>query len=375
MRSLIVAGCLAVAGFSFGTTAHACGGQYVVQRGETLSEIADRLYDRASLWPVLYERNRAVMGSNPNTLEVGTTLTLDCIDGLPRLLSGSTAFAPAADSAETEQIVTRTEISPLAPLTRAAPAPANDAQNDGLRILAGQHLTPFVGQNLVAGGMLTEVLEAAVSSMLSADQYSVDWTAPAKSVRRDMFDAHAIEMAYPFAKPKCAGADIHADCIDFLYSRQLFEYLELLYVDQTRPIPFAEDNDLIGRRICRPQGMGNYMLDENGRNWVSENKITLTEPALPTDCFFQLLAGEVDGVILNEFTGREKLTLMGLNERIIPLRSQPVAITGAHVKIQRDHPNAALLLSTVNAGLVTIQADGRYNEIVARHLEQIWAQF
>ncbi|MBC8160832.1 MAG: LysM peptidoglycan-binding domain-containing protein [Roseiflexaceae bacterium] len=41
---------------------------YVVQRGDTLSAIALRVYGNASLWPQIYAANRSVIGANPDLI-------------------------------------------------------------------------------------------------------------------------------------------------------------------------------------------------------------------------------------------------------------------------------------------------------------------
>ncbi len=49
---------------------------YTIQSGDTLSEIADRVYKDASKWQVLYKNNFEKIGTNPDTLRVGTKLRL-----------------------------------------------------------------------------------------------------------------------------------------------------------------------------------------------------------------------------------------------------------------------------------------------------------
>lgn len=51
-------------------------GMHVVQSGETLSSIANKLFGRAALWQDIYDLNRDVIGSDPASLKVGMKLKL-----------------------------------------------------------------------------------------------------------------------------------------------------------------------------------------------------------------------------------------------------------------------------------------------------------
>jgi len=49
---------------------------YVVKPGDTLRSIAQDQYGDASQWPRIYDANRDVIGSDPDSLQAGTTLKL-----------------------------------------------------------------------------------------------------------------------------------------------------------------------------------------------------------------------------------------------------------------------------------------------------------
>jgi len=50
--------------------------EYVVQAGDTLSDIARAYYSDPSRWQYLYNVNRAVIGKSPNALKAGTRLKI-----------------------------------------------------------------------------------------------------------------------------------------------------------------------------------------------------------------------------------------------------------------------------------------------------------
>ena len=55
-----------------------CPGPYIyeVNRGDTLSQIADFFYGRSSAWQSIYRANQGVIGSNPNLIRVGQRLVI-----------------------------------------------------------------------------------------------------------------------------------------------------------------------------------------------------------------------------------------------------------------------------------------------------------
>ena len=64
----------------FGNTAQPAastsGDTYTVVGGDSLSKIAKHHYGDAAKWHQIYEANKAIIGSNPDHIEVGQVLTL-----------------------------------------------------------------------------------------------------------------------------------------------------------------------------------------------------------------------------------------------------------------------------------------------------------
>lgn len=56
--------------------AAASGDSYTVVSGDSLSKIAKNHYGDAAKWHQIYEANKAIIGSNPDHIEVGQELTL-----------------------------------------------------------------------------------------------------------------------------------------------------------------------------------------------------------------------------------------------------------------------------------------------------------
>ena len=376
--------------------AYACGGEYVVQSGETLSTIADTLYRDAGKWQRIHTDNLDVIGENPTGLVAGQTLMIACLDGLPILTGAGAAvqvenpaaaadLAAPSDGRAPSQPYVQTAAAPQQKTARQTPRTARETVTRSaggffpsfdpqpIRMLTGNDFRPFTDRTANGGGMLTEVVAAAMNASIGEGLHETYWLSDWQDHIDPVLGSHAMELAFPYAKPECAQGSAQTHCADYYYSDAMFEYLELLYVDRSKPLAFVQDSDLEGRTLCRPESYQTHILDEEGRNWIAEDKITLVQPELVSDCFFQLLAGEVDAVIMNEFSARETLALMGLNERIVPLAANPVAISSLHVMIHKQHPLADALLDKVNEGLQRIRTNGQHQSIVARYLAAVWA--
>lgn len=354
-----------------GSSVLACGGDYTVQAGETLSTIADRLYKDAGRWAQIHAGNRDVLGDDPEAVRAGQVLRLDCINGLPPGLPNPAVTAVAPIETETQAQDVEAEVVTRAPAVAlsAVPEPQMAAVARPVRMLTGDAYRPLNQHRAERGGMLNEIMSAAMDTRFGAGLHATYWQTGYAAMFEPIMETHAVDVVFPVARPDCDAAPDTSLCRDYTYSEPLFEVLELLYVDSARPITFSSDGDLEGRTLCRPAGHQTHLLSP----WLEAGTVELIQPDLVSECIFHLLAGEVDGLVLNEFTAREALAVMGITTRIVPVETRPLQIASLHAALRKDHPSAEDLVEKVNAGLQTLRDDGRYREIVGRHLDQIWA--
>jgi nucleoid-associated protein YgaU len=54
----------------------AAGPSYTVAEGDTLATVAEKFYGDPTLWRPIYDANRDAIGTNPDAVRVGTTLTI-----------------------------------------------------------------------------------------------------------------------------------------------------------------------------------------------------------------------------------------------------------------------------------------------------------
>jgi hypothetical protein len=56
------------------TAVPAVAAEYVVEDGDTMRAVAEKVYGDANLWPRIYDANRDLIGPNPDALQVGMHL-------------------------------------------------------------------------------------------------------------------------------------------------------------------------------------------------------------------------------------------------------------------------------------------------------------
>src|SRR6056297_378169 len=344
---------LAVAGTLGGAAAaQTCGGEYTVRQGDSLSLIADSQYKDVGKWTAIHSANLDRIGQNPNSIRVGMTLRLRCIDGLPAGLEGGEAVSARVPEAAAPLVV----------------APGTAATRRKINILTGGDFWPFTDKDMPGGGILAEVVNAAMEAADPAQGFAIHWVDDWASHHEPLLSNALLDIGFPWFRPDCDADPETYRCANLIFSESMFEVLMLLFVDKARPFAFNSDADMQGRVLCRPSGYSTYIFDQHGRNWLRDGVITLKIAASPGECLRLLTEGAVDGVVLNEFLGRGKIAEMGLQDLVVVAQGQPISIDGNHMVVHKSHPQGPELLAVFEEGLERIKADGSYREIIDAHM-------
>lgn len=358
LRKLASVFLFVLAGASAAHAQDTCGGTYRVQSGDSLSLIADRMYKDAGMWTAIHNNNLATIGQSPDRIRVGMKLTLTCLNGLPAGLPDGTPVEAVTRAAQ--------------PLTIA---PGTAATRQKINLLTADDYAPFTDRKSLNGGLVTEVVQAAMDEAAPDEGFAIHWVNDWSAHLEPLLSNALLDLGFPWLRPDCEGNPSQYRCENFHFSDPMFEMLVLLFTDSARPIQFGSDDDIIGKTLCRPAGYYTHDLEKNGRNWLSEEKITLEQPDSVADCFEMLTEGAVDAVALNEFTGRTAIKDLGLSDQVSIVQGRPLSIEGLHVVVHKTHPQAEDMLATINAGLREIKANGAYQGIIDAHMSQIWAGF
>lgn len=345
-----------------GATAQTCGGPYLIKRGDTLSGIAAAHYGNASMWTLIYSANRNLLGRDPDRIPHSVTLNLICIDGLPRSLPSEPSDQVFASRENTDQSADLTQ------------APVDENRRK-IAVLTGSNFPPFTDKDLPGGGMLAEMVQAAMQAAAPDRGFDIHWVDDRTAHYDPLLSNALLDMGFPWFKPNCEADPTFYDCVNLTFSEPMFEMLTLLFVDKSRPFAFNGVADIAGKTLCRPAGYSTFIFDQDGRNWLRDGKIKLVTPTLVDTCFDFLIDGQVDAVVLNEFLGRKKIIDLGLKGRVDVALGMPLSIDSNHVVVHKSHPNAAELMELFDIGLNKIKADGTYQSIVDTHLTRVWQEF
>ena len=345
----------AVAWAFAGGPAHAqsCGTTYKVKRGDSLSAIAYRAYRDGGQWSLIYYVNRKTIGRNPSRIGIGQRLRIPCQDG-----------QTAAASTETTE----------APQVRVSTSVKSD-----VKLLTADDYRPFTDRALPAGGLITDIVRTAMTGqneVAEGPAFKIAWVNDWSAHLNPLLSDGAFDMGFPWFRPNCERYDELDDpakfrCDKFHFSKPVFEILVLFFTRKDASFQFDNNDQVVGKRLCRPAGYFTFDLDDDGRNWVKDEKVTLLRPQSVDECFQMLARDEVDAVSLNEFTGRQAVSKLSMGKDVRTIEN-PVSVLNLHVVIPKTHPRADELLTHVNKGLERIRESGKYGEIVERHLSAFW---
>lgn len=327
-----------------------CKQPYKVAKGDSLSSIAQRAYGSAGKYSMIYYANTKTLTDGPGLLQVGQALRIPCLDE-------QTAAATPTESTEA-----LTNNAPNTESTAVSPTHKIEVQ-----LLTAGDYQPFTDQSLLNGGLITELVETALKNQNIS--YKLTWINDWSAHLDPLIKEKKYDMGFPWLNPGCPTIE-HMRC-QFLFSTPIFQMLEVLFTRNDTPLKFDKDDDMIGHTLCRPSGYFTHDLERPGREWLKKNLIKLEQPQSVKECFDLLMAGKVDAVAMNDFTGRETVAKMGLQDKVAPLPRE-LSVEGLHVLIHKTHPRATILLNYVNKGLKALQESGEYDAIMDKHLTNHW---
>ena len=328
-----------------------CPRAYQVVPGDSLSRIAESEYQNGLLWSQIYAFNRALIGDDPDTILHGTVIELPCISGAENAADAGLA-------------------SSLRPPQQAVSENTNVDKPAAVLLVNQVDLAPFTGETLPEKGLLVELVEAA---LLASDPNRIVQIVSEGSPPPVSSGFTATSLEVPVLRMSRDDPAEQQDCAARIYSAPLFEALMVVYVHKDKPIPMSDPRDMHGHRLCRPAGLSLQMLDAQGRDWLSSGNVSLIQPATASACMQALAEGEVDGVVLNEFTGQAALKDFDPDAEIMPLDRVPLGIATFHAAVSVDATAGPELINDLNTGLEIVRATGTARTILKRHLNAHWA--
>jgi len=355
-----------VSGSYYSLHAQTCGSEYAVKKGESLADIAGRIYGNRSQWAVIFYANQDRMGANVSMLVEGLSIRVPCLgDQQPAMSPPPIAKDPPASA------------------KGSAPAPGAielSSMVQHIDFLTADDFVPFTARQLPDGGMITNIVSAAMDLIkeqtAGSFAYNVSWVNDWSAHLNPLLITKAFDAGFPWPKPDCDHAselsrDARYSCQKFFYSDPLYEAFIILFVKSNSPIIFEKDDEILGKTFCQPAGRPTFELDKGGRNWVKDNKIVLMRPQTIEECFRLLDSGSVSVVVTADLTGKAVIAELDLGNHIKALQ-RPLAISTLHLIVPKAHPHASTILYYLNTALGKLKDSGEYDKIVDSHLSHYW---
>src|SRR5215813_1544381 len=179
--------------------AQSCGTDYSVKEGESLADIAARVYGNSSQWTLIFYANQDRMGANASLLVPGLSIRIPCFGGQQPATPAPAAASPplqtpAAGSGEME----------LSSVVRR------------IEFLTADGSTPFTDRSLPSGGMITQIVSTAMDLVKEQSQggfaYNISWVNDRAAHLNPLLITRAFDAGFPWLKPDCSRtADLSQD--------------------------------------------------------------------------------------------------------------------------------------------------------------------
>lgn len=229
-------------------------------------------------------------------------------------------------------------------------------QADSLDLVTGNDYAPFTGRALPGGGMLAQVVQAALAERDIAS--TLDWRPWNRGYLM------TLQGEYDATFPYVRTAERERE---YLYSEPLFVAEQYLF---SRAGEVFEPDDLAvlaGTRICYPLG---WQPPAAIQRLVEEGHLTRHSPTGLDECAKLLLLNRDDFFVSDLRLGQAALRATGAPLSRFRRSLKIFSSSALHLIVPRRHPRAEELILSFNAGLASLRANGRYQQIIDAYLLQ-----
>ncbi len=233
---------------------------------------------------------------------------------------------------------------------------SSGAMAGDIRLVTGDGYAPFTGKELPGGGILTQVVQAALAQgRVNSELAWRPWSRGLLMTRQGEYDA-----TFPYVRSLVMEQD-------YLFSDPLLVVRQHLFSRAGEVYEVDDLAALAGKRLCYPLG---WQLPAAIQGMVEQGRLTRHAPQGLNECARLLLLQRDDFFIANGPIGEAALTLTGQPASAFRRSRSAFSETSLHLIVSRRHPHAEQLLSTFNSGLAQLQASNQYRQILDGYLQQ-----
>ena len=227
------------------------------------------------------------------------------------------------------------------------------ADEQPLKLVSGDDYAPFTGINLPGGGMLTQIVMAALAEQNTSA--TLDWLPWKRGYLYTQQGRYDGTFPYVPAAPRQ---------LEFLYSEPVYTLEQHFYSRSGEP--FEPDNlaALTGKRLCYPLG---WQPPGVIQKLLDQGLITRHTPPSLSACAKLLLLQRDDFFVADTALGKVALRDSGKPLSAFHTSRGSLPRSTLHLIVSRQHPQGSQLISRFNAGLATLRANGKYAQIIERY--------
>lgn len=227
------------------------------------------------------------------------------------------------------------------------------SQAASVRLVTGEEYAPYVGRELPAGGMLTEVVTAALQQV--DYQYSLAWQPWKRGYQATLKGSY--DATFPYLKSEEREAE-------FLYSEPLYSVSQRIFTRHGQMLEPSRLENFSGKRLCYPLG---WQPPQMLQPLLDSNRLSRHEPADLTTCARLIAMGRDDLFIADILLGQQAIRLSGMATTQFETSQTELSSYSLHLIVPRHHPQGAQLIATFNLGLKRLMDSGVYQRIIDAH--------
>lgn len=229
------------------------------------------------------------------------------------------------------------------------------AMSEDLRLVTGDDYAPFTGSALPAGGLLTQVVHAAL------EQGGVDstlewqpWNRGYLKTLRGEYDA-----TFPYVRTPEREQD-------YLYSAPLLVLEYHFFSRADDPIEQATVQTMQGRRVCIPLG---WQPPPIIQALLDQNVLIRHSPVGLKECARLVMIGRDDFFVVDRRLGETALQLLADSPRQVSRSHSMISSSSLHLIVPRNNSRATTIIDVFNEGLASLRLSGGYQQVLEGYMQ------
>lgn len=230
---------------------------------------------------------------------------------------------------------------------------SNFATAEPVKLVTGDDYKPYTDQKLPEGGMLTEVVKAAMAAAEQPVEISFSaWKRGYEEAKSGAFGG-----TFPYLKNDARMAEMD-------YSEAMYVIKQQMFVAAGSAINAAGLDELKGKKICNPTG---YAVQASVQKMVDEKTLELVPASDMGGCLKVVISGRADFVQGDIALIQETLKSSGGKVDEVRALNFVIEEAGLFLVGGKGLPTTKAAIDAFNKGLAIIKGNGTYDAIVKKH--------